>query len=836
MRSLRYAGWFPRAFWSICAVLLVAVGPWGGYSTALPPAPTHVLSGSALPVLSDLTIGIKTFGRPELVKRLIVSIRESYDAQSEIQILVADDGGTDNNNQHIIDSVNMLIGQGKDHYIMLDYDAGLSAGRNALVASTKTKFFMLMDDDFVFKSREACNLGDMLSMLHRWEDSLDLVGGKIGDRPDNFARFGYYKDGLVLYYDHSGYVAPPSSCVYVEFVPNFFMAKTKVLADVKWDDALKLGEHEDFFYRFRQHGYRASYCRDMCHIEHAQAQTSEAYKAKRGRAVDFLELSMKKHKFSFLAYYKPEYDTWSCYSFAKQVQVGAGQEALAFDKNAICAEVKRYLRELERKDRVGRSGALLPASTVKGERESFDGGESALDELKIYIYDLPGEFQQDIVDFNQNHLTELAEKHSMGTQEIDCLKNMFSLEYWVPRYLSFSKYVTRNPEEATLFYVPAYTVCQMNNHLPHDFVMLSKFHEKLMRHIKSKPYWKRKQGRDHVFMFSQGYGARLWGPTFAMIQNSLILSVNGDTYLPPPREGNKPPQQIIGPGSEGKGGKTRFTGKQAALNPFRPWHDIVVPVKPLVAFSQFAQKTMMVYFQGAVKTKDLTYSYGTRQYIMDHFAQEPGWFLKQRTSVLDADLMNEFKLHMEQSVFCLCPEGFHAFTPRVVEAIHAACIPVIIGEGYQLPFEHFIDYREFAVFVSRVDVPFLPSILSSVSQAKRTYMQGRMAIAAQQLTYSTEGVTSRHDAMYYLLRQLAAYSMRMEAADDGTYFLPRVFTEFPIDIYYGSSNTATFLLVVLVVGGVALAYFYRRKVLLLFHKLLLYITRRGRKRAYSSNV
>lgn len=97
----------------------------------------------------------------------------------------------------------------------------------------------------------------------------------------------------------------------------------------------------------------------------------------------------------------------------------------------------------------------------------------------VYVYDLPPEFNRDVLAYNQEHLEENAEKFKMGKLEGSCLHNMFTLEILLPQLLVESGWVTTDPSKATFFYVPAYTVCHLNNDLPQDFDRQERFHARL---------------------------------------------------------------------------------------------------------------------------------------------------------------------------------------------------------------------------------------------------------------------------------------------------------------------------------------------------------------------
>jgi hypothetical protein len=52
---------------------------------------------------------------------------------------------------------------------------------------------------------------------------------------------------------------------------------------------------------------------------------------------------------------------------------------------------------------------------------------------------------------------------------------------------------------------------------------------------------------------------------------------------------------------------------------------------------------------------------------------------------------------LANATFCIAPPGFALWSPRLSEAVIAGCIPVVIGDGIELPFEELIDYASFVV-------------------------------------------------------------------------------------------------------------------------------------------
>ncbi|KAL6213833.1 hypothetical protein ACLB2K_013272 [Fragaria x ananassa] len=85
---------------------------------------------------------------------------------------------------------------------------------------------------------------------------------------------------------------------------------------------------------------------------------------------------------------------------------------------------------------------------------------------------------------------------------------------------------------------------------------------------------------------------------------------------------------------------------------------------------------------------------------------------------------------MRTSEFCLHPAGDTPTSCRLFDAIQSLCIPVIISDNIELPFEGMIDYLEFSVFIAVSDAlrpNWLVSHLKSISKAERDKFRQKMA-------------------------------------------------------------------------------------------------------------
>lgn len=83
---------------------------------------------------------------------------------------------------------------------------------------------------------------------------------------------------------------------------------------------------------------------------------------------------------------------------------------------------------------------------------------------------------------------------------------------------------------------------------------------------------------------------------------------------------------------------------------------------------------------------------------------------------------------MGRSKFCLCPSGYEVASPRVVESIHAGCIPVIISDNYVLPFSDVLNWNQFSIQIPIDKIPEIKTILEGISISKYLEMQKKVKL------------------------------------------------------------------------------------------------------------
>lgn len=327
--------------------------------------------------------------------------------------------------------------------------------------------------------------------------------------------------------------------------------------------------------------------------------------------------------------------------------------------------------------------------------------------LKVYMYDLPPEFHFGLLDWKGEGKGVWPDIRTKIPDYPGGLNLQHSIEYWLTLDLLSSEFTNssggrsavrvHNSNEADVIFVPFFSSLSYNRFSkgnPHPKKSKNKLlQEKLVSYLARQPEWKRSGGRDHVVVAHHPNSMldarmKLWPAMF-------ILADFG-----------------------------RYPPNIANVD-----KDVIAPYKHVVRNyaddnSGFDSRPTLLYFQGAIYRKDGGY-----------VRQELFYLLKDEKDVhfsfgsVQKDGIRKATQGMRSSKFCLNIAGDTPSSNRLFDAIASHCVPVIISDEIELPYEDVLDYSQFCIFVRTSDAikkNFLINFIRSIGKDEWTRMWQRL--------------------------------------------------------------------------------------------------------------
>lgn len=299
-------------------------------------------------------------------------------------------------------------------------------------------------------------------------------------------------------------------------------------------------------------------------------------------------------------------------------------------------------------------------------------------DFKIYVYDLPEEFNS-----------------GLKAEQERCVIDQYGTEIRFHEQILESAVHTVEPEEAEFFFVPIYGECHLYQQTAlHGKGGLAITNDWYLRGLHtvthSHPWWNRTQGRDHLFVFAGARGAHIFKDWKKHIRKSIFLTPEGDRSL----------------------------GEQ-----FNTWKDIVIPG---LEFNQDfwsgklrrleMERDTFLYFRGTIHHKSgSSYSKGIRIELEKVLAGQEGIVYSEHSGECGRDC---YRLGMRKSVFCLCTRGWSPWTLRAYQSLMVGCIPVIIADEIEFPYENELDWSALTVKIPEANATQILDILHAIPEAQ----------------------------------------------------------------------------------------------------------------------
>jgi len=258
------------------------------------------------PKINEITAVIKTFERPACLAKLLTSIQQNSPG---LKVIVVDDGQDAAANRREITANAGLVIQ----YFVLDHDTGIAAARNFAISKVKTKYVVIMDDDFVMTSEsKLTDLAAVAGKVH------GIAGGELYVHPEGLPDMPFLGSKDIkrvavsaatllslnpkqksLSSSPERAVSRGTGCIQASMVTTFWVAETSMFEKLKWDEQFKLNEAEDFFLRAQELRIPVHYCNKVKAMHDGQCTTADGqdaarYKRKRERGLYYSKKFFEK--------------------------------------------------------------------------------------------------------------------------------------------------------------------------------------------------------------------------------------------------------------------------------------------------------------------------------------------------------------------------------------------------------------------------------------------------------------------------------------------------------------------------------------------------------------
>ncbi|CAA7410420.1 unnamed protein product [Spirodela intermedia] len=298
-------------------------------------------------------------------------------------------------------------------------------------------------------------------------------------------------------------------------------------------------------------------------------------------------------------------------------------------------------------------------------------------------------------------------------------KSIYSMEgRFIYAMESESPFHTRDPEKAHVYFLP-FSVTKMLTIVDYVDVIARKYR-----------YWNRSLGADHFILSCHDWAPQASSAKSNLYQNSIRVLCNANTS-----EGFNPSKDVSLPEINLKTGLTAgiIGGPSASHRPTLAFFagGLHGPIRPL----------LLEHWKG--KDRDIQ--------VYEYLPRGISYY----------DMMRKAK-------FCICPSGYEVASPRVVEAIYLECVPVIISDGYVLPFSDVLNWKSFSIQVAKKDIPNLKEILLGVSQRQYIRMQRRVRLVQRHFVVNSP--PKRFDVFHMILHSiwLRRLNIRVNPMAEGT--------------------------------------------------------------------
>ncbi|KAG8376861.1 hypothetical protein BUALT_Bualt09G0107900 [Buddleja alternifolia] len=284
----------------------------------------------------------------------------------------------------------------------------------------------------------------------------------------------------------------------------------------------------------------------------------------------------------------------------------------------------------------------------------------------------------------------------------------YASESYFKKVLMSSHFVTMDPSAADLFFLP-FSIARLRHDPRVGINGIQGFIRDYIFNISHEyPYWNSSGGADHFYVACHSIGRSAMEKAVEIKLNAIQVVCSSSYYV-----------------------SSFVAHKDASLPQIWPRQDNTLNLAH--------ERTKLAFFAGSMNSPvrgKLLQVWGNDSDISVHFGH----------------LTTSYSEELLKSKFCLHVKGFEVNTARVGDALYYGCVPVIIANHYDLPFQDILNWKSFSVVVATLDIPLLKKILEGINGDEYSILQNNVLKVRKHFQWHLSPVD--YDAFYLVMFEL----------------------------------------------------------------------------------
>ncbi|KAI3516003.1 hypothetical protein L1887_14910 [Cichorium endivia] len=302
--------------------------------------------------------------------------------------------------------------------------------------------------------------------------------------------------------------------------------------------------------------------------------------------------------------------------------------------------------------------------------------------LRVFMYDLPKRFNVAMLSrkfAGEDDNSPVTARNLPPWPRNSGLKQQHSVEYWMMASLlcesctnadSSEAVRVSDPDAADVFFVPFFSSLSFNTHgrnmTDPDTEVDRQLQVDILKFLRQSSYWQRSGGRDHVIPMHHPNAFRFLREE---VNASILIVADFGRYS---KNMSNLQKDVVAP----------------YMHVMESFLDDDVP-------DPYNSRTTLLFFRGRTVRKSEGVIRAKLEKILKGYKD-----VHYEASYATGESIKASSEGMRSSKFCLNPAGDTPSSNRLFDAIVSHCVPVIVSDQIELPFEDELDYNNFSIFFS----------------------------------------------------------------------------------------------------------------------------------------